>query len=170
MRKLTASLGAAVFLLLAPGTVAGLIPWWISRWQMRPPLGGFAALRWLGVALIALGLAVLVESFARFAWQGLGTPAPVLPTRHLVVRGFYRWVRNPMYVAVVSIVLGQGLWFGDVRLLGYAALVWLAFHLFVIGYEEPTLRRTFGAEFETFQANVPRWVPRLRPWDGPGAG
>ncbi len=168
MRRATAATASAVFLVLAPGTVAGVIPWWISRWQMRPPLFGVTAARWLGIGLMAAGLPVLIESVARFAWQGLGTPAPVLPTRHLVVRGFYRWVRNPMYVAVVSIILGQGLWFGDTRLLGYAALVWVAFHLFVLGYEEPALRRTFGTEFAAYCGHVRRWLPRVRPWKGPG--
>ena len=110
------------------------------------------------------GLAVLLDSFARFALRGLGTPAPVLPPSRLVVTGLYRHVRNPMYVAVVSLIVGQGLVLGDPRVIGYGACVWLAFHLFVLGYEEPTLRRTFGAEYERFCANVPRWIPRLRPW------
>ena len=113
---------------------------------------------------MVIGVLVLLESFARFAVQGLGTPAPVFPTRHLVVKGFYRHVRNPIYVAVVAMILGQGLLFGNVRLLVYGALIWVAFHGFVLVYEEPTLRQTFGAEYDAFVANVPRWLPRLRPW------
>jgi Phospholipid methyltransferase len=109
---------------------------------------------------------VLLDSFARFALQGLGTPAPISPTRHLVVTGLYRHVRNPMYVSVVSLIVGQGLLFGNLRVLEYGFAVWLAFHLFVLLYEEPTLRSTFGAGYEAFCANVPRWIPRLRPWQG----
>jgi protein-S-isoprenylcysteine O-methyltransferase Ste14 len=166
MRRLWAILGSFLFLLLAPGVVAGLAPWWISRWHMQPPFLGLSLFRVAGAALIALGTPALLDSFARFALQGLGTPAPVFPTRHLVVTGLYRCVRNPMYVGVVSVIAGQGLLLGNARVLGYGALVWLAFSLFVIGYEEPTLRRTFGAEYERFCANVPRWIPRLRPWPG----
>src|SRR5262249_29181253 len=134
------------------------------RWHLEPPLDGTFVFRLVGVLLIAAGLPILLDSFARFALQGLGTPAPIFPTRHLVVSGLFRYVRNPMYVAVVSLVLGQGLFFGSVRVLEYGIAVWAAFHLFVLIYEEPTLRRTYGAEYEQFCANVPRWIPRLRPW------
>jgi protein-S-isoprenylcysteine O-methyltransferase Ste14 len=96
----------------------------------------------------------------------LGTPAPVFPTRHLVITGFYRYVRNPMYVAVVAVIIGQGLIFGNMRVLAYGALVWLGFHLFVVAYEEPTLQATFGPEYERFRAGVPRWIPGLSPWRG----
>lgn len=166
MRRLWAILGSFLFLLLAPGVVAGLVPRWISHWDMQPPFLGLGLFRVAGAALIALGTPALLDSFARFALQGLGTPAPVFSTRHLVVTGLYRYVRNPMYVGVVSVIAGQGLLLGNARVLGYGLLVWLAFSLFVIGYEEPTLRRTFGAEYERFCANVPRWIPRLRPWRG----
>jgi protein-S-isoprenylcysteine O-methyltransferase Ste14 len=166
MTRARALLGSLVFLVLAPGTVSGLVPWWLSGWQVRPPFLGFAPVRVAGVALVAAGAAALLESFARFALRGLGTPAPVAPPRHLVVTGLYRHVRNPMYVANVAAVLGQALLLGDRRVLGYAAVLWLVCHLFVVGYEEPTLRRTFGEEYETFRANVPRWIPRLTPWRG----
>jgi protein-S-isoprenylcysteine O-methyltransferase Ste14 len=159
MQRARALLATAIFLFLAPGTVAGLIPFWISRWRFRPPFFGLEPVRWLGVILIALAAPVLLESFARFALEGLGTPAPVLPTRHLVVKGFYRYVRNPMYVAVVSIIIGQGLLLGDGYLLLYAALVWAAFFGFVLSYEEPKLRKTYGAEYEAYCARVPRWIP-----------
>ncbi len=105
---------------------------------------------------------MLLDSFARFAIQGLGTPAPVLPPRRLVVTGLYRYVRNPMYLAVVSIVIGQGLLLGSTRVLVYGTLLWLAFHVFVVAYEEPKLRSSFGADYEAFCAGVSRWVPRLR--------
>jgi len=128
---------------------------------------GWLPFRFLGGLLICAGLPALLDSFARFAVQGWGTPAPVFPTKHLVVTGLYRFVRNPMYVAVVSVILGQGLLFGNVRILEYGVVVWLAFHLFVLAYEEPTLRATFGREYEQFCAGVPRWIPRLHPWPGP---
>ena len=161
MSRFSAVVGSVVFLLIAPGTMAGLVPWWISGWRMRPPLLHFSPFRWIGVVLIVPSVAVLVNSFARFALEGLGTPAPVFPTRHLVVSGPYRYVRNPMYLAVVAVIVGQGLLFGDVRLLAYVVFPWLAAHLFVVFYEEPKLRRSFGAEYETYRANVPRWIPRL---------
>ena len=167
MRKIFAVLGSALFLVIAPGTVVGLLPWLISQWQFRPAF--FAGSRIVGAVLIGLCLIPLLESFGRFALQGLGTPAPIFPTRHLVVTGFYRHVRNPMYVGVVGAILGQGLLFGDVRLIGYGALVWLGCHLFVVAYEEPKLKRRYGAEYEEFRAHVPRWLPRLTPWKAPSA-
>jgi protein-S-isoprenylcysteine O-methyltransferase Ste14 len=166
MTRAGAVLGSLAFLVLAPGTVAGVVPWWLSRWEMRPALLGVPAIRAAGAALVVLGAAALLDSFARFALRGLGTPAPVLPTRHLVVTGLYRHVRNPMYVAVLAVVLGQALLLGNVEVLAYALLLWVVFHLFVIGYEEPRLRRTFGAEYDAFRANVPRWIPRVRGWRG----
>lgn len=114
------------------------------------------------IALILLGLPLLLEAFARFALQGRGTPAPVLPPERLVVFGFYRRVRNPMYVAVTALILGQALLLGDVRLLVLAAVVWLTFHLFVLLYEEPRLRQRFGRDYEAYCGAVPRWLPRLR--------
>jgi protein-S-isoprenylcysteine O-methyltransferase Ste14 len=160
MKRPRALLASALFLCLAPGTIAGLIPWWISKWRLQPAFFGIQPIRWLGVLLIALGIPVLLESFGRFAVEGLGTPAPILPTQHLVVRGFYRYVRNPMYVAVVSIILGQGLLLGNAYLLLYATVVWAAFHGFVLLYEEPKLRKTYGAEYEAYCRQVWRWMPR----------
>lgn len=161
VRKLSAIVGSAVFLVIAPGFVAGLAPFWISGWRLEAPFFGMPIFRVAGGALLALGIAGLLDSFVRFAVQGLGTPAPVFPTRHLVVTGLYRHVRNPMYVAVVSAILGQALILGNVTLLAYGGIVWLSFHLFVLLYEEPTLRASFGAEYEHFCSQVPRWIPRL---------
>src|SRR5262245_47052006 len=138
MKRAGSTIGSFIFLVLAPGTVAGLVPWRICRWHMAPPLLGLRPLPVIGAVLIAAGLPVLLDSFARFALQGLGTPAPVLPTRHLVVSGLYRYVRNPMYVAVTSLILGQALLFGSLRVLEYGLVVWLAFHFFVLAYEDPT--------------------------------
>jgi protein-S-isoprenylcysteine O-methyltransferase Ste14 len=90
----------------------------------------------------------------------------VFPTRHLVVTGLYRYVRNPMYVAVLSTILGEALILGNVTLVEYAGLVWLLFHLFVLIYEEPVLSANFGSEYKLFCTEVPRWIPRLTPWRG----
>jgi hypothetical protein len=106
----------------------------------------------------------VVDAFARFALQGLGTPAPIAPPRNLVVTGLYRYVRNPIYVALVAIILGQAVLMGDWRLIVYGALWWLVFHVAVVAYEEPTLEQTFGKEYEAFRAAVPRWIPRMTPW------
>jgi protein-S-isoprenylcysteine O-methyltransferase Ste14 len=165
-RKVLAIVGSAVFLVIAPGLMAGLVPWWISRWQLNAPFLGTPIFRFAGGVLITLGAIGLVDSFVRFATQGLGTPAPVFPTRNLVITGLYRYVRNPMYVGVVTAILGQALILGNVRLLEYAGLVWVLFHLFVLVYEEPTLRGSFGPEYKEFCAEVPRWIPRFTPWGG----
>ncbi|MFM9864611.1 MAG: methyltransferase family protein [Micropepsaceae bacterium] len=165
MNRVSAALGSIVFFFLAPGTVAGLVPWWISGWTAQVPLLDVEPVRMGGAALISAGLIVLIDSFRRFAMDGLGTPAPVLPTKHLVVSGWYRHVRNPMYVAVVALILGQALMFSDWRLLAYAAAVWLGFHVFVTQYEEPTLRATFGEDYEVYCRAVGRWWARLTPWD-----
>jgi protein-S-isoprenylcysteine O-methyltransferase Ste14 len=164
MRRILAIVGSAIFLVVAPGIVAGYVPWRICRWHVEAPLLGISSLRLVGVLLIAAGLTVLLDSFARFALQGLGTPAPIFPTRHLVVSGLFRYVRNPMYIAVVSLILGQGLFFGSILILEYGIAVFVGFYLFVLIYEEPTLLKSYGREYEEFCANVPRWIPHLRPW------
>jgi protein-S-isoprenylcysteine O-methyltransferase Ste14 len=164
--RLGAILGSIVFLFVAPGIVAGLVPWGLLQWQVGPPLLGFEPLRWLGGLLLLLGGVLLRETFSRFALQGLGTPAPIAPTKTLVVTGSYRFVRNPMYVAVVSLILGQGLLFGNVAVLVYGLGVWLTVHLFVLAYEEPTLSRDYADQYDRYRANVRRWIPRLTPWRG----
>ena len=152
--------------MFAPCVVAGVVPWWISRWEFRLSFLGVELTRFLGAGLILAGVAGLVDSYARFALQGLGTPAPIAPTQHLVVTGLYRYVRNPIYVAVAAVIFGQAVLFGDWRLFAYGGVLWLACHLFVVGYEEPTLKKAFGAEYEAFRINVPRWIPRLTEWRG----
>jgi protein-S-isoprenylcysteine O-methyltransferase Ste14 len=125
---------------------------------------GSEAVRWLGGAVIFFGAAVLFDSFARFALQGRGTPAPIYPTAMLVVSGAYRYVRNPMYLAVAALIAGQGLLVGCLSLLIYALAFGLVTHLFVLAYEEPTLRSTYGVQYEAYAADVRRWLPRLAPW------
>ncbi|HEY2357411.1 MAG TPA: methyltransferase [Phenylobacterium sp.] len=161
MRPSSALFWSAVFFLIAPGTLAGYLPWAITDWRLGSAPAWLMALG--GVAIVG-GLLLLLECFGRFALQGRGTPAPVAPPERLVVAGPYRRVRNPMYVAVVAIILGQAALFADVRLLVYGVSVWLGFHAFVVLYEEPTLRRTFPNDYPAFAAAVPRWRPRLRPW------
>jgi protein-S-isoprenylcysteine O-methyltransferase Ste14 len=165
MTRTTAVVFSGIFAVVAPGTVAGIVPWWISRWKLQLPFLHFYGFRIIGIILILASLPALLDSFARFALQGIGTPAPVLPTRHLVVTGLYRYVRNPMYVAVIGLIAGQALLLGNRTLLSYGMFVWLAFETFVILYEEPVLRRTYAAEYEEFCRNVPRWIPRLSAWN-----
>ncbi len=157
-----AALGSLAFLFLAPGVVAGLMPWLITGWRPLPPGDGLGALRWASLVLIAAGLTVVLEAFARFAWVGLGTPAPVAPTRTLVVSGFYRFVRNPMYVAVTALIFGQAMLFASWSVALYGVVVATAFHLFVRLYEEPTLREAYGEEYAAYCAATPRWIPRFR--------
>ena len=160
--RIKAVVGSLVFLILAPGVIAGLIPWLITGWAPLPPGEGAAALRWTGFILIAGGLVVVLDAFARFAWEGLGTPAPVAPTRTLVVSGFYRFVRNPMYVAVAALIFGQTILFASWVVALYGIVIAIAFDSFVRLYEEPTLRRAYGEAYVAYCAATPRWIPRFR--------
>jgi protein-S-isoprenylcysteine O-methyltransferase Ste14 len=159
MNRAAAAAGSAAFFVLAPGVVAGLVPWWLTGWRVLPL---WAPLRWLGVVLLVAGVALLISAFAQFVKEGIGTPAPIAPTEHLVVRGLYRYVRNPMYLAVLATIAGQALILGQLVLGIYGLAVGLAFVAFVRGYEEPTLRDRYGAEYESYQRAVPGWWPRLR--------
>ena len=133
---------------------------------MRQPLPSWAwaPLRLAGVGLIAAGVVALVHAFVRFVQEGIGTPAPIAPTRYLVVGGLYRYVRNPMYLAVTAIIVGQALVLGRAGLLLYAVAVAGAMAAFAHGYEEPVLRRQFGAQYEAYRRAVPAWWPRRHPW------
>jgi protein-S-isoprenylcysteine O-methyltransferase Ste14 len=162
MSRLGAALGSVVFLVLAPGVVAGLIPWWLTRWEVEDPLPVWAPLRVVGVVLIAVGVLALLDSFRRFVVEGLGTPAPVAPTEELVVSGLYRYVRNPMYVAVAATIFGQALALGQLVLFAYGAVFVAVVAAFVRWYEEPTLARTYGEQYEAYRRSVRAWVPRLR--------
>lgn len=162
MDKTRALLGSAVFFLIAPGTVVGLIPWLLSKWTRAGD--GASVPAYIGMLLIALGVAGLVESYVRFALEGGGTPAPVAPTKRLVVKGLYRCVRNPMYLSVLVAIVGQALYFMNLTLLLYAAIIWIAVHLFIVSFEERRLKREFGEQYAAYCENVPRWIPRLTPW------
>ena len=135
----------------------------MTRWQTGALSGGWPG-KLAAIALLLGGLVGLLESFGRFAVSGRGTPAPVAPTEKLVVGGFYKYVSNPMYLAVLAPVIGQGLWLGQSSLLIYGAILWLVFDIFVRTYEEPTLLRRFPGDYPGYAENVWRWLPRLRPW------
>ena len=160
--RTTALLGSLAFLILAPGVVSGLIPWLITDWSPLPPGDGPGAVRWTGLIPITAGLAVVIEAFARFAWEGLGTPAPVAPTRTLVVSGLYRFVRNPMYIGLTALIFGQAVLFASWGVALYGVVIAGAFVTFVRLYEEPTLRAAYGEEYAAYCAATPRWIPRFR--------
>ena len=153
-------LRALVAFLACPGMVALVIPLWIV-WNREPARDPWFA---IGLSILMAGLALLLWCVRDFYVAGKGTLAPWAPPRNLVVVGLYRYSRNPMYVAVVAIILAQALVFASWPVLVYAAFVWLAFTTFVVAYEEPTLQRTFGAEYDAYRANVGRWLPRIAPW------
>jgi protein-S-isoprenylcysteine O-methyltransferase Ste14 len=161
-RRRRAALGSFAFLFIAPGVVAGLAPWLLTGWEVREPLPGWVVLRVVGALLLAAGVAVLLDAFVRFVAEGLGTPAPVAPTEHLVVGGLYRYVRNPMYLAVAATIIGQALLLGQLLLLLYAAAFLAIVAAFVRWYEEPTLSRHFGSEYDNYRDRVPGWWPRRR--------
>ena len=164
MNRVGAAIGSLVWLVLAPGVVSGLVPWWITGWEVQSDSALWLPIQALGVGIIVAGVVVLLHAFARFALDGLGTPAPVAPTEHLVVTGLYRHVRNPMYVAVVAVIVGQVLLFVSLALLAYAVVIAAVSVAFVKAYEEPTLRRQFGAEYDAYRAAVPGWWPRRDGW------
>lgn len=164
MGRFEASIGSAVFFCIAPGSVAGLIPWWITRWCAGE--GAAPNTTIIGWLFIAIGAAVLIECFIRFARTSGGTPAPLAPSERLVVTGLYRFVRNPMYVGVLMLILGQALVFASAALLAYGVAIWMAFHIFVVGFEERRLRAEFPEAYAAYFENVPRWLPRLTPWRG----
>lgn len=153
------ALRSLLFLIIAPGMVAGYIPLALLRSGPQLETG---ILAYLALPLWIMGGVILLWSFWNFLHEGRGTPAPIDPPKQLVATGFYRYVRNPMYVGVLLMLIGHFLWFGFWWLLIYAALAFLTVHLFVILYEEPTLRRKFGAAYEDYLRTVPRWIPKLR--------
>jgi protein-S-isoprenylcysteine O-methyltransferase Ste14 len=151
-------LRSAVFATAFIGTFFVLIPRWILAASGHPAaLMGFPLIA--GSLVIVAGFALALWCWGLFGAIGRGTPAPFDPPRHLVVRGPYRYVRNPMYLAGLLMILGPALVFGSIPLLEYAALYWFIVHLFVVIYEEPTLKRTFGASYSAYRSKVRRWLP-----------
>ena len=150
--------GAPIFM----GTVIVYVPYALSGWRFARPFLGWEPSRWIGTALILVAIPAILDFLIRFVREGHGTPVPVAPPQRHVVGGTFRFVRNPAYLAAVSALAGQGLLFGSTDVLIYAAVMGLAFHLFVVGYEEPALHRKFGADYDAYRSKVPRWVPRVR--------
>ena len=163
MRTPAAAVASAAFFVAAPGTVAGFFPWLISRWEITGSSPGWRTLQAVGVVLIVAGAVPPVHAFVEFVKAG-GTPMPIAPTQRLVVKGFNRYIRNPMYAGLLVVILGQALLFGSLGLVWYAAVVWLITASFVRWYEEPTLTRQYDGEYLDYKRNVPAWWPRLRPW------
>ncbi|MCV7221431.1 methyltransferase family protein [Mycolicibacterium elephantis] len=161
MRRSTAALGSAAFFVVAPGTFVGLGPWLITRWEIPGPSPTVRVI--VGATLVVAGLIPPIHAFVQFAKAG-GTPMPAAPTERLVVEGFNRFVRNPMYLGLLVAILGQAVMFDSLWLVLYAALGWVATASFVRWYEEPTLVRTYGEQYEEYRSNVPAWTPRLTPW------
>jgi protein-S-isoprenylcysteine O-methyltransferase Ste14 len=153
-------LRTALFTLLVPGTILIVVPFALVASGIGPRFE-FGAWHMFGIVPLAIGLTVIAWCFVNFVLRGRGTPAPYDPPRKLVVAGLYRFVRNPQYVGVVLVVVGEGLLTGATILFGYAAVLAIAYHLFVRHYEEPTLRRSFGEPYTRYCEAVPRWLPRL---------
>ena len=157
-------LKTALFTLVVPGSVTVWIPRWLFP-EMRRPLAWPADLgSWLAAGVITAGAAVYGHCAFHFAERGRGTPAPLDPPRHLVVSGLYRYVRNPMYLGVLMVLLGEAWLLDSGVLLRYSGVVFLFFNVFILGYEEPALRRSFGEEYQAYWREVRRWIPRRLPW------
>jgi protein-S-isoprenylcysteine O-methyltransferase Ste14 len=145
------------------GTFGCLLPYLLGYWHFHQPLPGWALARTAGVLLICAGLVPLAESFVEFI-RADGTPVPPASPPRLVVSGFYRYVRNPIYVGFVIILAGQALLFGSAGMAEYTAVAWCVGAAAVRFYEEPRLARRFGAEYRAYRRAVRAWIPRLRPW------
>ncbi len=151
---------ALLFAVVAPGSVAVLFPWLLLSLDWEGERLSLGAARFLGLPFMVVGVLSYVTCLWEFVERGLGTPSPFDPPQKLVISGLYRFVRNPMYVTVGCFLVGEILYFESLILLGFLLFLWLDFHLFVVFYEEPTLRRMFGAEYERYVREVPRWIPR----------
>jgi protein-S-isoprenylcysteine O-methyltransferase Ste14 len=156
-KRARAAAGSALFLAAAPGLTAGLVPYLLTGWNSHHPP---TVVQVAGAGLTFAGAAFLLNAFARFALQGLGTPSPTAPTERLVVEGLYRYVRNPMYLAVTATILGQWLLLGRPVLLAYAIVFLAITYAFVRGYEEPALTARYGEEYVRYRERVPGWWPR----------
>jgi protein-S-isoprenylcysteine O-methyltransferase Ste14 len=152
---------SAFWTIAMPGIVAGYVPWRIAGRDFEPR-ELLTPAHLLGCVVVAVGAALLAACIVEFARSGRGTLSPVDPPTRLVVRGLYRYVRNPMYVGVTCVILGEALVTGSSTLVWYWAVFFAAANLFVLGYEEPALRRRFGASYDDYRRLVGRWIPKLR--------
>ena len=148
-----------LYLIVEASVFALYIPLGLLR---RGPQVETGVMSFLAIPLWLIGSLIILRCFWDFTFRGQGTPVPIDPPKELVVIGPYRYVRNPIYVGVVLIFLGHFLWFGYWALLVYTALAWIGVHFFVVSYEEPTLKKRFGAAYEDYRRRVPRWIPRFR--------
>jgi protein-S-isoprenylcysteine O-methyltransferase Ste14 len=153
-------LRAAIFTFLIPGTVTVLMPYMLLHSDLDYAVGIPSTLRGLGLLPLAAGIAVYLRCAWDFGVAGRGTPAPYDPPRMLVTRGLYAFVRNPIYVAIISIIFGEALLFDSIAVFGYGVLLLALLHLRLLLYEEPRLRRKFGAGYDEYCHAVPRWLPR----------
>jgi protein-S-isoprenylcysteine O-methyltransferase Ste14 len=149
-----------MFTIFVPGTVAVLLPYRLASSLAARGSLSLGSVRYFGLVVMAIGAMTYLWCAWDFAFAGKGTPAPLDPPKELVVRGLYRNVRNPMYIGVLSLVLGQAIWFEAVILFAYAGIVFLFFNAFVLFYEEPALRRKFGDLYQRYCRTVHRWIPR----------
>ena len=149
------------FTILLPGTVTVLVPYWLVS-RAGDLHSTFPALRYLGLPLIAIGAVALLWCIWDFFTLGRGTLAPIDPPKHLVARGLYRYVRNPMYVAVVTVLLGEAIFFSSWPVLIWAGTFFLLANLFLAFYEEPFLKHQFGEAYQEYTRKVGRWIPRIR--------
>jgi len=154
-------LKTVIFTLVVPGTVTVLVPRWLLSARPAPLPIDLGALRYLGLLPILLGAAIYLWCAWDFTFAGRGTPAPIDPPKELVVRGLYRYVRNPMYLGVISLLFGEAWLFASLSLFQYVAVAFCFFYLFVVLYEEPALRRKFGEAYQKYCEAVPRWFPRI---------
>ena len=153
------ALKTLIFSILVPGTVAGIIPWLLLQGSGNLVLR-IPSIWMIGLFPLLLGVGLYLWCAGAFTFIGKGTPAPIDAPKVLVVQGLYRWVRNPMYIAVLSVVIGEAILFRSILLVEYALVLWGVFHMFVVFVEEPLLRSQFGASYETYFRTVPRWLPR----------
>lgn len=153
------ALKTLLFTIVVPGTLLGLIPWLLLRWTGGDQLPTLSP--WLlGLVPFCAGIVLYFWCAGAFTFEGQGTPAPMDAPVFLVKSGPYRWVRNPMYIGVLAVLFGEAILFHSLVLAGMGLLASTAVHLFVVFYEEPTLRRQFGASYEAYLRAVPRWLPR----------
>jgi len=149
-----------LFTIVAPGTVAGVIPYYFIT-GIEVFAFSMGMFRFLGLVFMAVGFVGYLWCGFDFAHRGQGTPAPIDPPKKLIIVGLYKYVRNPMYVSIGSLLIGETIFFENAVILAYMLCLWLIFHSFVVLYEEPTLKKLFGSEYEQYCKEVSRWIPNL---------
>lgn len=159
-RTIVPILSTLLFTVVVPCTVLGLVPRWLLGGRF--PVLQDRVLTWIGAAVLLTGAAIYFRCAWEFAVRGLGTPAPIAPTKFLVTTALHRYVRNPMYIGVFLVLIGEAALFHSLKLIGYAAFLCVPVELFVLLYEEPTLHRQFGESYDEYRRSVPRWIPKFR--------